>query len=230
MPDKLISSNHCNSQQLTYPHEDPVPALLELHLKWRRPACKTRRRWEVKTSSLLHRCPGLTPLWKGLRTLSYSKLRYASKYMRSTQGDTSHSETWKRMLRTAFFLTIFLWPDAVSKGQLWIVCNVCVSFLHRLQKMPKSVCRSAWASLSALSHLRRVSVVTRKRGRPSMGRTSCLPCPRWALTCMWIHWSSTCRNSERWGTASHLFGYLSWDSEYCHVSVIAYCSSFVFHC
>lgn len=74
------------------------------------------------------------------------------------------------------------------------------SVLRRLQKTPRSASRSVWASSSASSRRRRASAATRKRGRPSTGRTSCSPCPRWASTCTWSRWSSTCRSSARWDT------------------------------
>lgn len=84
---------------------------------------------------------------------------------------------------------------------LSVMC-ICGCYFHRLPKMPKSVYRSVWASSSASSRRRRANAATRRRGRPSTGRTSCLPCPRWASTCTWSRWSSTCRSSERWDTVA----------------------------
>lgn len=87
----------------------------------------------------------------------------------------------------------------------WMLCwyflfnNRPCYFAPRSQKMQRSASRSVWASSLVSSLQKPVSDVIRRSARPSTARTSCSPCPRWVLICMWSHSNFTCRSSERYG-------------------------------
>lgn len=137
----------------------------------------------------------------------------ASRRTSENRTSTCPLLTWLASWRT-LSLRRGRWGAApvIAIGDHWISLNLAgvggvtqpqrqwrwlAAFLLRSPKMPRSVSKSVWVSLSASSHRRRVSAATRRRGRPSTERTSCSPCPLWASTCTWSHWSSTCRSSAR---------------------------------